>query len=347
MEIGLWKGRQNLGIMTLQRALTDVLRPGTTLSWRVGDEALRQLGLEGRSTDASGAEVETSTCASDKGVNNCILHYDIIKIEESSDRLDVSSAIIRDVREKGMYRLFSRSNGELPGGPGPYSLPMAYKILEDPDMAARYPVQFHITSPKNRMGPHGVEWALHNRADLRPEVPNLAGDATWEDRTDDFFKITARKHRPRVPPAPKDKAQPDPPGPGKVNRTQAAQAATGTQARLSRESQIKFEDALGKALRKTTAHIHRNHQKLLKTTVRRRLKKLNGGPTTPLPAEVSQMKEKEEAAIEQVLLKVRANFERRHGIKIEPTGVPEDDSLEGSRGGTSSRKRIPNRPLKQ
>lgn len=322
--------------MTMQKAVEDVLKPGKTLSWRVADEVLRR--LEHQSESTNGGNVETSSYAGDKGDTD-MLHYDVISIKESKKSLN--SAVKRTISEKGMYRVFFRSNAELAPGRGQHPLSTAYRLLTDPDTAARYTVQIHISSPRNQKGPHGVEWALQNRADLRPEVitramPSQAGARHMqfvhikEDGTDAFFTITAQSYRTREPHLPNDKVQPDPPG--KADRKQAA---TGTQAQLSTELQMRFELALKKSMRRTKASIHRKFERSLKKTVRRRLKQFNGGPTAPLPGEISRMQERKRSAIEQALPKVRANVERGSGIKAGLAGVSEDEPVDGSGGGPS------------
>lgn len=314
--------------MTLQEAMSDFLGPGKTLSWRVADQVLRRLDHE--SGSMNGGKVETPSQAGDKEDAN-VLHYDIIRIAGPKSKMN--SAIRRDVKVKGGYQVFFRSNSELALGPGHTHLSIAYKILADPRTAARYPVQFHISSSKKQKGPHSVQWALHNRADLRPEVilramPSGSRHTTFvhtrEDGADAFFNIVAKRYSPRIRDPRRDKVRPD--LLGKADRTQAP---TGTQARPSPELQMKFERAVERKLQKFTPPIHDNLEKSLEKAVKRRLKKLNGGPTTPLLEEILIMERRKRVAIEQAIPKAREYVARGFGIKIEPTGVAEDDLVDG------------------
>lgn len=318
--------------MTLQKAMTDFLGPGKTLSWLVADEVLRRLDHESGST--SGSKIETPTQAGDRGDTN-VLHYDIIRMAGPKSKMN--NAIRRDVKEKGGYRVFFRPNSELALGPGHTHLSITYKILADPRTAARYPVRFHISPPKQQKGPHSVEWALHNRTDLRPEVilramPSGSRHTKFVhirgDGADAFFtNIVAKRYFPQIPDPRKDKVQPD--LPGKADRTQAA---TDTQARPSPELQMKFERAVERKMQKATASIHDNLEKSLEKVVRRRLKKLNGGPTTPLLEEILIMERRKRVLTEQAIPRVWEHVARGFGIKIEPTVVAEGDPVDGSDG---------------
>lgn len=331
--ICLWSKGQNLGVMTMHKVMKDFLGPGKILSWRgPGEVPGRPHSTTESRRPADGGEIETlaSTRATPRDKpKNVILHYDIISIPEPEDK-PLDSAVRRTLEEKGKFQVFVRSNAPIASGPGHnmHQLSNAYKILANPLTGPQYPVEFHIASPRNPKAPHGLKWALRNRVDLHPGVivrafPHDVLYAAFiqmkSDGTDAFFAVVRKSSDPELHHPPKDKEESDPPG--EANRTQEA---SGKQSQLSPERQMQFERALVRSLQRTEAAIHRKFQRSLRTTVRRRLKKVKGSPTTPLPEEISEMQERKKAVIEQALPKVREHIARSFGIKTSPPSVATD-----------------------
>lgn len=96
----------------------------------------------------------------------------------------------------------------------------------------------------------------------------------------------------------------------------------------SAEMREKFERAMEKAVRKTTAAIRENYEKDLRMGVGREVKKYPGSSSAPFPEQTARMKERMEAAIARAVPKVRAAVQRDFGIEPGPTDVVEDDTVD-------------------
>lgn len=315
-EIYLWHLDRKYGPMSMEKVKNDFLRPGTTLSWRVGDEVLRRLD-PGHSRDDPDAD---------------ILHYDVIRIPIKKTQL--VSPHLQKLQMKRKFEVFIRSNAQIANDLGHRLLSYAYHVLSDPYLGARYPVEVHIAPPSDPGSPFGVKWASRNRIDLHPEVimrampyhvrytRELVGDKAVGWRKSGFFTLTAKSYNPALRfPSNNHNGDPD----------QAAAASEPNPSAV--DKQMKFEHALNKSLRAAKHNINKALGRKLKRTFKNRVR---NGQRGPLPEELSRFEDEKKAKIKEASAKIQAHFERMFEVNSSPADAAEPEPFEGSKGGPSS-----------